>query len=244
MAEWSLFPKAENLCIGTSWRVVVVVSAEPLLGVTYAALPTVLIRVTALDTLSLGEALTTVGTGAVGAAWFHRSIYFWKTRTCILVTPEPWFALPVGITRRETCTVEGGADVAWAAFLVALAVRVLRWLSIAIDILVLAVEITVVKLTALRHIDWAVIGIEALRVAVADVLFTRVAILVSTVLWGDILAAIELGVAWAADLLLITGFPFRNTEESAEAVIARVCTLRAFFWDWAGLVTWVAERAT
>ena len=126
-----------------------------------------------------------------------------------MITPESRLTLTIGITGSQTRSVKGYTDIARAALVGAFAVGVLWWLGVARDIFVLTVKVTIVKLTALGHVDGTVIGVEALWVTVADVLFTRVATVVDTVLWGYELTAVDVGITRTADLLLIAGFTFR-----------------------------------
>ena len=105
----------------------------------------------------------------------------------------------------------------------------------------LTVEVAIFKLAALWHVQWTVISVEALRVTVTDVLFTRVAICVGAVFRNDCLAAIDFGVAWAADYLLFTGFTFWDAEEAIKAVVTWMCTGSTLFWNWAGLTARMTE---
>ena len=160
-----------------------------------------------------------------------------------MITPESRLTLTIGITGSQTRSVKGYTDIARAALVGAFAVGVLWWLGVARDIFVLTVKVTIVKLTALGHVDGTVIGVEALWVTVADVLFTRVTTVVDTVLWGYELTAVDVGITRTADLLLIAGFTFSYTEEPAEAIITWVCSRGALLRDRAWLMAWMAEWA-
>ena len=196
-----------------------------------------------MHALTLREALLPIHTRTVWAAWLEWHIAFWDTCPGVLLTPEAWAALAVGIARREAGLLQDCTDVAVFALCVMFAVWILGCLGIALDILVLAVEVTILKLTARRHIHRTVIGVEALWIAVTDVRFTRVAVFVGAVLRVDPLTAVHIGVAFAANDLLFAGFAFRYTEETIKAVVAGVCAWCTFFWDGAWLMARVAEWA-
>ena len=196
-----------------------------------------------MHALTLREALLPIHTRTIGAAWLEWAITFWNTSASVLFAPEAWAALTVGIARREAGLLQDCADVAVFALCISLAVWILGCLGIALDILVLAVEVTILKLTALRHIHRTVIGVEALWIAVTDVRFTRVAVFVGAVLRVDPLTAIHIGVAFAANDLLFAGFAFRYTEETVKAVVAGVCAWCTFFWNRTRLMARVAEWA-
>ena len=200
-----------------------------------------LIRDAARHTLALGEALASTGTSSVGTAWFEWHIAFWDTGACVLFAPEAWAALAVGIAWYEAGLIQDGADVTFLAVGITFTVWILRRLKVALDVFVLTVEVAVFKLTALRHIHWAVVGIEALWVTVTDVLLTWVAVFISAIFRDDRLTAVNIGVAFAADDLLFAGFTFGYTEESVKAIVTRVCPRCAFFWDRAWLAAWMAE---
>ena len=148
----------------------------------------------------------------------------WQAGSRVRVTPEARFTLTVGITRRETCLLQRGAHISSTTFFVALAVWVLRWLGVARDVLVLAVEITIVEIASLRHVHGAIIGIEALRITMADVLLAGVAIFIATVLRGYKLTAVDIRITWTSDFLFIAAFFFWDTKETSEAVIAWTST--------------------
>ena len=170
-------------------------------------------------------------------------LFIWQACSCILVAPEARLTLTIGITGSQARSVKGCTDITRSALFAAVAVGVLWWLGVALDIFMLTVKITIVKLTALGHVDGTVIGVEALWVTVADVLFTWVTTVVDTVLWGYELTAVDVGITRTADLLLIARFTFRYTEEPAEAIVTRVCPCSALLRDRAWLMARVTEGA-
>ena len=88
----------------------------------------------------------------------------------------------------------------------------------------LAVEITIVEIASLWHVHRAIIGIEALRITMADMLLAGLAIFIATALRGYKLTAVDIRITWTSDFLFIADFFFWDTKETSEAVIAWTST--------------------
>ena len=86
--------------------------------------------------------------------------------------------------------------------------------------MVFTIEPSVIGVTPLWHIPWAVIFVVALWVTVTDVVYTRLAIFIDAVLWTYPVTGVCVVVTGTFRSVVLTGASFWCAEEAAHGVIA------------------------
>ena len=101
------------------------------------------------------------------------------------------------------------------------------WGLVANHIIMLTVETAVCRVTALRHIPRAFVFVVAKWVAVTDVVWAGLPILVDTIFRAYPVAHIGIVVTATLWCVLLTGTRFRCAEEAAHGIIALLIAIWA-----------------
>ena len=147
------------------------------------------------------------------------------------VTPEAFTTGTIGVACLETCRAQDKADVTVFTRVVVLASIVMPGRLVADRVIVFTVEPAVCCIATLWHIPWALVFVVAEWVAVTDVVWTRLAVLVDAILGTDPVTHIGIIVTAALRCILLTGTGFRCTEETAHRVVALLIAIWAVRWN-------------